>query len=342
MTLEKILADYDYQLPERLIAKRPARPRDSAKLLVYSRKNQNVTIDTFYNIDRYLPQKSVLVLNDTKVIPARFMLKKQTGGSVEAFYIRNDYDKIVVLLNKKVLVNTNLFLTSHTYFTVISTQGKYFFLKPSFPVSELFPVLNRHGSMPIPKYIKGEFNQEKLKRDYQSVFAQKNGSVAAPTASLHFTNRLLQKLEHKGIKKEFVTLHVNEGTFAPLSEKHLTTKTLHEEYFEIDNKTIKRLNLAKKNHMSIIAVGTTVVRALESSKHDELLSTSSGKTTIFIQETDKHHYVDGLITNFHLPHSSLMMLVASFIGRKKLLDLYNIAINNHLRFYSFGDAMLIL
>lgn len=340
--LQKTLLKYNYELPQEFIAKEPARPRDSAKLLVYSRKNDSITIDTFYNLDHYLPHNAILVLNNTKVIPARFYLKKETGGLVEAFYIRTDYDKIIVLLNKKALPNSKLYLSEKIFFTVDNAQGKYFFLSPNFNINHTFKILEKFGHMPIPKYIKGDFNQKKLKVDYQSVFAKKDGSVAAPTASLHFTNRLLKKLEKKGIKKEFVTLHVNEGTFAPLKEENLITKTLHGEYYEIEKETAEYLNTSKSKKIPIIAVGTTVTRTLESSIVSNKITNLSGTTNLFIQEQDTKHFADGLITNFHLPQSSLMMLVASFIGRKKLLELYTIAINNNFRFYSFGDGMLIL
>lgn len=340
--LKNILSKYNYELPQELIASEPARPRDSAKLLVFSRQTKSVTLDTFYNIDKYLPQNSILVLNDTKVIPARFNLIKETGGVIEAFYIRTDYDKITVLLNKKAQTNSKLYLSQKLYFTVQGSQGKYFFLAPNFKIEQTFKILDKFGRMPIPKYIKGDFDETKLKVDYQSIFAKKEGSVAAPTASLHFTNRLLKKLEIKGIQKEFVTLHVNEGTFAPLKEENLQTKKLHEEFYEIKALTAKRLNEAKNKKNPIIAVGTTVTRTLESSVKDNQIVALSGSTDLFIQETDTNHFTDGLITNFHLPKSSLMMLVASFAGRQKLLELYDLAINNNFRFYSFGDAMLIL
>lgn len=342
LKLDKILSEYNYVLPQELIAKEPARPRDSAKLLVYSRKTKSVKIDKFYNLDHYLPHNSILVMNNSKVIPARFSLKKETGGMVEAFYIRTDYDKIVVLLNKKVNIGTRLCLSKRITFEVKESHGKYFSLSPNFDISKIFQILEKFGSMPIPKYIKGEFSQKKLKKDYQSVFAKKEGSVAAPTASLHFTNRLLSKLQRQGVKKEFITLHVNEGTFAPIKEENLANKSLHEEYYEIKKSTAKKLNQAKANKIPVIAVGTTVTRTLESAVEKGRINKLSGTTNLFIQETDTHHFTDGIITNFHLPQSSLMMLVASFIGREKLLELYKLAIKNNFKFYSFGDAMLIL
>jgi len=337
-----ILKKFDYELPESLIAKYPARPRDSAKLLVYIRKTDQVLFDKFYNINKYLPQNSIIVMNDTRVIPARFRLIKESGGKIEAFFIRKDYDKIIVLLNKKVLVGTRLFLDRKNIFTVIFSEGKYFYLKPDFEINSIFSVLGKKGQMPIPKYIKGSFEENKLRRDYQSVFAKKDGSVAAPTASLHFTQRLLNKLETEGFKKEFVTLHVNEGTFAPVTNQNFLLKSLHKEYYNIDKLTAKRLNAAKKNNINIIAVGTTVTRTLESACSNKQLTKLSGETDIFIQESDTLQFTDMLITNFHLPKSSLMMLVSAFIGRPKLLEVYQLAIKNKFKFYSFGDAMLIV
>lgn len=337
-----ILNRFDYKLPEDLIAKFPARPRDSAKLLVYYRKTDEVFFDKFYNIHKYLPQKSVIVMNDTRVIPARFSLKKTTGGKIEAFFIRKEYDKIIVLFNKKATIGSELVLTNKYKFEVFSADGKYFILKPNFESNNIFGILDKYGKMPVPKYIKADFQENKLRIDYQTVFAKNDGSVAAPTASLHFTKRCINKLLKHGFEREFITLHVNEGTFAPVTDQNFISKSLHKEYFSIDALTAKKLNDCKKRGMNIVAVGTTVTRTLESACRKGQLTMLSGETDLFIQESDKLQFTDMLITNFHLPKSSLMMLVSSFIGRKKLLELYQEAIENKFRFYSFGDAMLIV
>lgn len=337
-----ILKKFDYELPESLIAKYPARPRDSAKLLVYIRKTDQVFFDKFYNINKYLPQNSIIVMNDTRVIPARFSLKKMTGGKIEALFIRKEYDKIIVLLNKKVSVDSILILNRKYTFNVSSSEGKYFKLKPNFDSENIFKILDKYGKMPVPKYIKANFMESKLRTDYQTVFAKKDGSIAAPTASLHFTNRCINKLIKDGFQREFITLHVNEGTFAPVTNQNFLLKSLHKEYYNIDKLTAKRLNAAKKNNINIIAVGTTVTRTLESACSNKQLTKLSGETDIFIQESDTLQFTDMLITNFHLPKSSLMMLVSAFIGRPKLLEIYQLAIKNKFKFYSFGDAMLIV
>ncbi len=337
-----ILKKFDYSLPENLIAKYPARPRDSAKLLVYIRKTDQVFFDKFYNINKYLPQNSIIVMNDTRVIPARFSLKKITGGKVEALFIRKDYDKIVVILNKKASIGSTLILNEKYAFEISSSEGKYFKLKPNFDSESIFKILDKYGKMPVPKYIKANFQESKLRIDYQTVFAKKDGSIAAPTASLHFTNRCINKLIKDRFQREFVTLHVNEGTFAPVTDQNFVSKSLHKEYFSIDRSTAKKLTDAKKRGMKIIAVGTTVTRTLESACIKGQLTKLSGQTDLFIQESDTLQFTDMLITNFHLPKSSLMMLVSAFIGRHKLLELYRQAIKNEFKFYSFGDAMLIV
>ncbi len=339
-----LLDKFDYQFPERLIAQKPAHPRDSARLLVYDRKTKRSTHDTFKNLGAYLPPNAVLVLNQTKVIPARMLVKKPTGGIVELLYLSNDGETIHALLNKQIEPGTVLRLTKTTTFTAIKKLEKGYKLKPSFPISKLFDILNRYGHTPIPPYIKySTLSEKKLREEYQTIFAKLAGSVAAPTASLHFTKRLFVDLKKRGIDTTFVTLHVGLGTFAPVTTDQLTKKKLHKEFYSIDKTAADFLDQAKKQGRPIIAVGTTVVRTLESATDKSgRLKKLSGATDLFIQEKDKIKFVDCLITNFHVPKSSLMMLVSAFVGRTTLLNLYKKAIARKYRLFSFGDGMLIL
>ena len=340
---DELLNQYDYQAPPNLIAQKPALPRDSAKLLVYNKNSGLTRFSTFANIAEYLPKNSVLVLNETKVIPARLAVKKETGGKVEILYIRTVGELIEVIADRKLAVGSKLTLAPKINFTVVGQKEKYYHLKPSFPLSRLLSVLDRYGQMPLPPYIKhSPLSRNDLKEKYQSVFARKAGSIAAPTASLHFTRRLLKKIENSGIKIRFITLHVNLGTFAPLTEENMKTGCLHEEYYEIDKKTADFLNRQKEKGAPIIAVGTTTVRALESAADKNTrLSKLSGATDLFIREGYRFKFADGIVTNFHVPKSSLLMLVASSTGREKLLELYREAIKKKFKFFSFGDGILI-
>jgi len=343
MRLAKLLKQYDYSLPEKLIAQKPGRPRDSARLLVFSKKNKTVKFDTFKNIGNYLPKNSVLVFNQTKVVPARLQLIKPAGGKVNVLYIDHDKKYIKVLANKKLTDNQPLSLAGCEGFKVAKKQDQFYFLKPNFPVSQIKYFLEKYGKTPLPPYIKYSPLSEKQKKEqYQTVFAKNGLSVAAPTASLHFTKKLIAKLKKQGIGVEYLTLNVNLGTFAPLREENFKTGELHTETYEIDKKTAGRLNLAKKQGRPIIAAGTTMVRTLETATVLGMLKKLSGQTQLFIRSGFDFKFTSGLITNFHVPKSSLLMLVSALAGKKTLLNLYQIAIKNNFRFFSFGDGMLIL
>ena len=377
-SLDDILAPYDYVVPQELIAQSPANPRDSAKLLVYNRATKKTSFDVFQNIIDYLPENCVLVFNRTKVFPARMHLKKETGGHVGVLFLnvvvetsrrdvstttrdvstttRDAPTTIRVLAEGKIKPGDTLTWEDGHTFTVLSRDEKEATLTPSFPLSELQSLLMKYGETPLPPYIKNSPLSEDQKRsEYQTVFATQNGSVAAPTAGLHFTENLITKIaqpctqggtmEQSGRSIRYVTLHVNLGTFAPLTEEHWQQKKLHEEYYEIDADTATFLNAAKKKGQPIIAVGTTTVRTLESaarSDNEKMLTQLSGVTDNFITEHDKPKFVDGLITNFHVPRSSLLMLVSAFSGRETLLNLYKQAIDKEFRFFSFGDGMMII
>lgn len=340
--IEQLLETYDYALPEARIAQKPASPRDSSKLLIYDRKTGAITEDTFAHIGDYLPKNAVLVFNQTKVLPARLIVTKPTGGTARILYIARQNDNIRVMSDRKLIAGTAVRIASGLFLTVLRQEGKYYVLKPSFPIARLENVLNRHGITPIPPYIKeSPLKEAELRKKYQTIFAKHAGSVAAPTASLHFTDRLVNKLRTRGIGIKFVTLHVNIGTFAPLTQEHIDTGALHTESYEIDKKTAAFLNAARAQGRPIIGVGTTVVRTLEAATVGTTLKNLSGETNIFIREGYRFKFISGMVTNFHVPRSSLLMLVAAYIGKEKLFALYHFAIKHKLRFFSFGDGMLI-
>lgn len=342
-SLDDVLAPFDYTFPQSVIAQSPADPRDSAKLLVYKRETKEAAFDTFRNIVDYLPENCVLVFNQTRVFPARFHMKKETGGAVGALYLEERGKHIRVMADGKIKPGDRLMWEENHFFMVEERDGKYALLTPSFEMTELRSLLQKFGETPLPPYIKeSPLTEEQRRSEYQTVYAKENGSVAAPTAGLHFTEDLIKKIEQSGRHVRYVTLHVNLGTFAPLTDEHWQAKRLHEEQYEIDPDTAALLNKAKHEHQPIIAVGTTTVRTLESATVDGTLQRLSSITDIFITENDQLQFVDGLITNFHVPRSSLLMMVSAFTGRDTLLDLYKQAMQKDFRFFSFGDGMLIL
>jgi len=390
---------YDYNLIPELIARQPAVPRDFSRLFVYDTETDEIVFDRFYNLAKYLPSESFLVMNNTKVIPARVEMRKVSGGKVRALFLVNELNndqfsminfqpaspklpakgevrqgrqrgesisndqiinknKIRAFIDRKLSIGDKLFFNSQYFVTVIDQHEHIFTVEFNFSTAELFRVLEKKGTMPIPLYIKNTpLSRDELLHKYQTIFAHNKGSAAAPTASLHFTNRLFKKLEKKGISKEFITLHVGMGTFAPVTDDQMKQKKLHEEYFEINNNTLHYIDISKSEGKKIVAVGTTVARTLEAFASSKFKDQSAklkfknkkeriiGKTDLFIQPGFEFKYVDALITNFHLPGSSLMMLVEAFLQYKNskhhLVDLYKIAIKEKFRFYSFGDGMLI-
>ncbi|MFA6006007.1 MAG: tRNA preQ1(34) S-adenosylmethionine ribosyltransferase-isomerase QueA [Patescibacteria group bacterium] len=345
------LKDFDYVLPPNCIAQRPASPRDSAKMLVYNRKykvegikesiKDKVTDSAFNHLPEFLDDSYVLVCNDTKVIPARIWGKRATGGKVEVLFIEHaGRTHFKVMLSRFIRQGETLTLQGGGAITVIRQDEKYFFVDTHMSYIEFIRYLNKYGTMPVPPYIDKPDSRYKLKQEYQTVFAKHEGSVAAPTASLHFTNRLLKLLTGKGISIEYITLHVGLGTFAPLAEENFETQTLHDETYEVKKDVWQRLQNAKESGKKILAVGTTTLRVLETIVKTETLT---GKTNIFITPPYQFQFVDAMITNFHLPATSLLLLIAAFIGDKnKTLDLYQHAISTNYRFYSFGDGMRII
>ena len=336
---DRLVSSYDYDLPEELIAKYPVTPRDKAKLLVYDRAKDKVIHTVFRNILDFVGDKH-FIFNNTKVIKARIFGVKETGGRVELLLNRPFNNKFLVYIRGKVKKGTKLFFDKNLIAEVVElledgSRVVEFKLMENekwkiLDFIELVKILDEIGHVPLPPYIKR--NDEKIDEiEYQTVFAKKEGAVAAPTASLHFTKELLDKIKNK----HYLTLHVGAGTFKPVEVEDITKHKMHSEFFEIPPDTAKILDSDKE----IVAVGTTVTRTVEYYARTKKLS---GECDLFLNPLNPPIRVNHLLTNFHLPKSTLIMLVASFIGREKTLSLYKEAIKNRYRFYSYGDAMLII
>lgn len=358
------LTDYNYSLSPNLIANSPSPKRDHCKLLCLDKKTGSISHHLFNDLINILDSNDVLVLNQSKVFPSRLFGKKDSGGDIEVLLIRQIESDVWLAISKprpksgkKIIFDYNLIGTILNS-DPITGQIE---IKFNYKHEKIFEILNKIGHTPLPSYIKSFESESKLRTQYQTVYATKIGSAAAPTAGLHFTKKLLSDLKKKGVQIEYITLHVGLGTFQNLRPENIKSKTLHTEFYEINSSTAKRLNLAKKDGKRIVAVGTTTVRTLESASKevDKNFSPSSrgdvvkpkrglsqiqpgtNKTNIFIYPPYKFKFVDALITNFHLPKSSLLMLVSAFATKEKISNSYQVAINNKYRFFSFGDAMLI-
>lgn len=338
------VSDFDYYLPEKLIAQTPLSKRDESKLLVYNRKTDSVIHAVFKDLLSYLDENCVLVFNNTKVLPARiFGHRVNKEENVEFLLLKeidNDIWECMVKPGKKVKVGSEFYFGDSLKASVVNiTEDGLRHVK--FLYEGIFlEILEKIGSMPLPPYI-----HEKLEDNdrYQTVYAEIPGSAAAPTAGLHFTVELLRKIKERGVITENITLNVGLGTFKPVSEEYIENHKMHQEFYEISEEVANRLNKYKAEGKKIIAVGTTTVRTLESaSNSDNTISAKSENTDIFITPDYKFKFVDGLITNFHLPKSTLLMLISAFVSRERILEIYDIAVQNEYRFFSFGDAMLIL
>ncbi len=336
-------SDFYYDLPEERIAQTPAEPRDSSRLLVYDRENKTITDKIFHDVVDYLREGDVLVVNNTKVIPARMYARTKHGGVVEVLLLKR-YDlntwEVLMRPGKKGKIGVEMTIGDELSFVVrdITDSGERIV---EFSYEGAFEdVLSRVGTMPLPPYIK-----EKLENQarYNTVYSEVNGSAAAPTAGLHFTEALLDKIRAKGVEIAEVLLHVGLGTFRPVNEEIITDHKMHSEYYQIGEHSAEIINRAKREGRRVIAVGTTSVRTLESVADEHgMVRACHGNTEIFLYPPYKMKCVDGLITNFHLPESTLIMLVSCLTGREEILDVYKYAVENKYRFFSFGDAMLIL
>lgn len=342
--------NYDYRLPPELIAHTPVEPRDASRLLVYKTKTNEVFFDTFLHLARYLPDQSLIVLNDTRVVPARLECTKITGGTVRILFLFNEWDKGAIiqgLPDRHITVGETLYVRQRPCVQVISQRNEEFTFKLLIPSGDFDALCYAHGQTPLPPYIRSPLTEEQSRTRYQTVFADKPASVAAPTASLHFTDKVFMSLASKGIEKAFVTLHVGRGTFSPVAHDQLAIGTLHTEPIFISQETAAKIMAKKRDGKPVVAAGTTVVRSLESTA-DLVLAGSryEGETSILIKPPYAFRVVDALITNFHIPNTSLLMLVDAFLqskgAQKSWRELYEIAIKEKFRFYSFGDSMLIV
>ncbi|MGJ0455356.1 tRNA preQ1(34) S-adenosylmethionine ribosyltransferase-isomerase QueA [Aliarcobacter cryaerophilus] len=336
-------SSYDFNLPHGQIATFPVNPASSAKMLVYNREKNEIFHSTFENILEFLPQDLTIFLNDTKVIKARIFGKKSTGAKIEFLLNKPLFmDRYLVMIKGKVKIGTKIFFDENLIAEVLElnedgTRVIEFFQdensKKRVDFLSLVEILNKIGHIPLPPYMQREDKKED-ELNYQTLFAKNYGAVAAPTASLHFTTELLEKIEKKyGLN--YLTLHVGAGTFKPVDVEDILSHPMHSEYFEIGIDAKKNLDNAKK----VLAVGTTVTRTIEYYARTNKIQ---GECDLFLNPMNKPIKVDYLLTNFHLPKSTLIMLVASFIGLEKTLELYNIAIKENYRFYSYGDGMLII
>ncbi len=336
--------DFYYDLPKELIAQTPAEPRDSSRLLVMHKEDGTLEHKHFYDIIDYLNEGDCLVLNDSRVLPARlFGVKNDTGAVIELLLLKQIEANVwetLVKPGKKAKEGC------HISFGDGKLNG---IIKEVLPdgnriiefdrIDDFYPILDQLGEMPLPPYI-----TEKLedRERYQTVYSRELGSAAAPTAGLHFTDELLKKIKDKGIKTAFVTLHVGLGTFRPVKADEITEHTMHSEFYQISSEAADIINKAKKNGKRVICVGTTSCRTIESAARDHgEIKECSGWTDIFIYPGYKFNVMDALITNFHLPESTLIMLVSAFCGYENTMNTYNTAVSMNYRFFSFGDAMFV-
>lgn len=338
-----LLSDFDYNLPEELIAQTPCQKRDHSRLMVLNREAKSISHKHFYDLKQYLKKGDTLVFNDTKVIPARLIgHRAKTGGKVEVFLLRrtegNCWETLVKPGKKAQIGNIIEFgdelaceVVGHTDFGGRIVEFKF---------DGIFEeILDRLGETPLPPYI-----HEKLadKNRYQTVYARENGSAAAPTAGLHFTQELLEEIKAMGVNLAFVTLHVGLGTFRPVNVDNIEDHVMHKEFYHIEKEAADIINNTKKNGGRVIAVGTTSIRTLESAAQgDGTITPTAAETGIFIYPGYKFKIVDAIVTNFHLPKSTLIMLISAFAGREYVLSAYEEAVREKYRFFSFGDAMFI-
>jgi len=338
--IELLTSSYEYELPAHLIAQTPVQPRDHAKLLVYDRANNRTTHTTFQHLLQYLPKNCDVFLNDTKVIKARIFGKKKSGGKIELLFNKPlDANEYLVMTRGRVKIGTEIFFEDNLVATVIrfledgARVVTFTHHQREIRFEELVVILEKIGHIPLPPYMLREDNHED-ERDYQTLFAKNAGAVAAPTASLHFTPELFEALSTRHTTHK-ITLHIGAGTFKPVEVDNILEHPMHSEFFDIPPQSAEIL----KSQTPILAIGTTVTRTVE---YFHRTGKTEGECDLFLNPTNTPKRVTHLLTNFHLPKSTLIMLVSSFIGREKTLALYKEAISKEYRFFSYGDAMLII
>ncbi len=336
-------ADFDYHLPPERIAQTPVEPRHASRLMVLHRDRDQIEHTTFWNIGEYLRAGDLLVINRTRVIPARIYARKPTGGRVELLLLRREDETTWEALvgGKGLVAGRTLRLEDGPAAEIVADlEGSRRRVRFSEPVE---PYLERKGAMPLPPYIHTPLaNPER----YQTIYAEQPGSAAAPTAGLHFTTELMNHLEQRGVRFASVMLHVGLDTFAPVTEDNPQEHKIHTEWCELTPDTAAQINQARQAGGRIVAVGTTSVRTLETAAQKagpgQVVAAFSGPTSLYILPGYQFKAVDAMITNFHLPRSTLLMLVSAFVGRERILEAYRVAVEEDYRFYSFGDAMLIV
>ncbi len=354
MLPEDRLSTYDYELPEELIASEPCQQREGSRLLVVDRARQKIRHDSFKRLPELLQAGDLLIVNETKVVPARIAgIRQATGGQWSGLFLRTDAEgnwRLIGQTRGKLQPGESILLRPiherdhHSEFALRLIEchpGGEWLARPM-EDSDPWTVLDHFGTVPLPPYIERELPTEQDRQRYQTTFARVPGAVAAPTAGLHFTPELLEQCSCRGIEHVPITLHVGLGTFRPVSSEDLSQHQMHAEWCEVPLDTAKRIQQVRQQGGRIVAVGTTTVRALESAARTGTIRSWSGETDIFIRPPYEFRAIDALITNFHLPKSTLLMLVSALAGRELMAQAYQEAIRQRYRFFSYGDAMLIL
>lgn len=363
-----LLSEYDYNLPEELIAQLPADKRDNSRMMVLNRKDRTISHKHFYDIVDLIDKNTLLVMNNTKVLPARLIGHKDTGAKIEVFLLKQAETQsleenmqnpmcrvkqlclwdVLIKPSKRVKPDTIIKISDELSVKAIKRleENGEWLVELIFDGNNVLDVLHRNGQIPLPPYIERKIQNEDLKKldfeRYQTVYAKDEGSVAAPTAGLHFTQEILQKLQDKGVELAYVTLNVGLGTFRPVQCENVENHKMHSETFEISEKAAEQINRAKKEGKQIIAVGTTTVRTLETAfQKYGCIQPCHDHSELFIYPPYEFKVIDKLITNFHLPKSTLLMLVSALAGKDFIFEAYNEAIKNNYRFFSYGDCMFI-
>ncbi len=345
------ISEFDYNLPEELIAQMPADKRENSKMLVLDKNKQTIEHKHFFDITDYIDENSILVLNNTKVLPARlYGIKTETGAKIEILLLeekqKNQWS-CLIKPSKRVKENTLIDISNELKIkTIKKLEDDGEWLIELIHEGDLFDILHKVGNIPLPPYIERKLQNEELKQfdkaRYQTVYAKDEGSVAAPTAGLHFTNEILEKLKQKGVEIIYVTLNVGIGTFRPVKCENILDHKMHSETFEITQEAADKINLAKRNGKKLVAVGTTTVRTLETAYQKYgCIKACHDHSELFIYPPYEFKVVDRLITNFHLPKSTLLMLVSALAGKDFIFKAYDEAIKNKYRFFSYGDCMFI-
>lgn len=350
-----LLSEYDYNLPEELIAQMPADKRENSKMMVLNRKDRTISHKHFYDIVDLIEPNTLLVMNNTKVLPARLIGHKDTGAKIEVFLLKSVENSengclwdVLIKPSKRVKPDTVIKISDELSVKALKRleENGEWLVELIYEGKNVLDVLHRNGQIPLPPYIERKIPNEDLKKldfeRYQTVYAKDEGSVAAPTAGLHFTKEILEKLQNKGVELAYVTLNVGLGTFRPVQCENVLEHKMHSETFEISEKASEQINRAKREGRKIVAVGTTTVRTLETAYQKfGCIKPCHDHSELFIYPPFEFKVIDNLITNFHLPKSTLLMLVSALAGKDFIFEAYKEAIENNYRFFSYGDCMYI-